>query len=142
MNARQFFVPGNAQIFHCPPRSFVRHADKTYFARRNEFVQCSERLLDRHTVGIDRLVESQPPETIGRPIRPMHLVEVDIVGAQALQRSIDGGVNLLFAQSAAAAKMAADSDPVATADLGRQKYLPAIAARLHPRTNVLLGSAL
>ena len=72
----------------------------------------------------------------------MHLVEVDIVGAQALQRSIDGGVNLLFAQSAAAAKMAADSDSVATANLGRQKYLPAIAPRLHPRTNVLLGSAL
>jgi hypothetical protein len=38
--------------------------------------------------------------------------------------------------------MAADSDPVATANLGRQKYLLAIAARLHPRTNVLLGSAL
>ena len=51
-------------------------------------------------------------------------------------------MNLLFAQSAAAAKMAANSNPVATANLGRQKNLLAIAALLHPRTDVLLGPSL
>ena len=75
------------------------------------------------------------------PVREMNLVEVDTVGLQPLERLVDGiedvGANELRGPATAEPLIGGASD-----HLGGEDDVVAVAARLHPVADDLLGAAL
>ncbi len=73
-------------------------------------------------------------------VGPVELVEVDIVGLQAIQRTFHGGVDVLTRMARAVTNPG--HGICASGDLGGQNDVLAIAARLEPFADDPLGCAL
>ena len=105
-DARQ--APGvcDVDIFLRPPRAFVGKADGADFTGLYQFAERFEFLGDfgDRALGIltGRVKAPCATEMIGAAIRPVDLVEVDIVGLQTLEAGVDsladrGGIDIATA---------------------------------------------
>ncbi len=127
------------------PGRFVRHAVVADLAGADELVHRLDLLEDRGGRLLLRGVVAHRPEHRDVPLRPVDLVEVDVVGAQALERVVDRPADVLLRERGLAA-----AHPLAVApgagDLGRDHDLVARLARepgaddrLGPRVGLRAG---
>ena len=88
---------GGSQKTHDPPRIFIRQADVSDLSRFDVVVQCIEDGFKIFFPGIVGVVsKTSYPKSVGITLRPVQLVEVDIVGLQSLEALVDGLVDMGF----------------------------------------------
>ncbi|EDT42158.1 hypothetical protein BamMEX5DRAFT_2028 [Burkholderia ambifaria MEX-5] len=88
-DARQPELLGRAQELRDAPRRFVRHADRADLAGLHEFREHTQRFLDRHRIRIVDPRIRRAAECRRAAIGPVQLVQVDIVGLQALEAAVE-----------------------------------------------------
>ena len=85
---------GQLETFHGSPRCFVGDTDMAYltvFYQVSQYLKC---LFDGYGLFIDVVLITELAKKVGASVGPVELVEVDIVGLEALQTTIDGGLNI------------------------------------------------
>src|SRR3989338_9928602 len=70
------------------PCGLVGDPDVACFPRLYHFGEGSERFFNRYLIRLDRSVKAADAEKVGLSLRPVHLVEVHVVGAEALQSTV------------------------------------------------------
>src|SRR6185312_12660985 len=84
-HARSRALLGGGQPAHRPPGGLVAEADVADLARLHRLAQYAEHFGERGEGLLRMVLVHQPPERVHRALRPVQLVEVDIVGPEALQ---------------------------------------------------------
>lgn len=111
----------------------------------HQFVERGERLGDRRfVVGALRRPSADARRARSprhQPVGKVDLVEIDIVGAEPVQRLVDRVEDIRAHEP----RRPAAAEPVvrrAADHLGRQHHAVAVVARLHPRADDALGASL
>jgi hypothetical protein len=110
-------------------------------ARLDQVGERAERLLDRHAVLLRRVHIAEPAEAVDQPVGRMGLVDIDVVGLQALERAVERGNDVGPVEpSPAVAHMR--HGVVHAGHLGRQHDLPAhLRPLLQPGADAGLAAA-
>jgi hypothetical protein len=106
----------------------------------HEFAQDLQRLFERRPGLLRRVHIHQSPEHVDAALRPMQLVEVDVIGAQAFQAGLDRGRDVAPIHAIDAAPDRGEAF-VRADHLGRDDNPIAPASRLQPRADHALGHA-
>jgi hypothetical protein len=93
-DARQAEFLGQPGELHDAPRVFVGNADVADLAFADQFAECFQLLADRRALPVVGRIELPLAEHRLVALRPVQLVEVDVVRLQALQRTLDGGADV------------------------------------------------
>ena len=81
-DARLLLFPREAQIFSRAPGRLVGDADMPHLAGLHELGQRRQGLLNRHAVFLGGMVIAEFAEEIGVPLRPVQLIQINIVCLQ------------------------------------------------------------
>ena len=93
-----------AQVCHHAPGGFVGKSIGADFSGLDEFVQRGDGFCQWGEVGrVIQRAHAEAAEVIDAPLRPVQLVEVEVVGVQAGERGVAGGVNLCAGETRTAA---------------------------------------
>ena len=112
-----------------------------HLAARDQRRQHAEDLVDRVAVAFERqIVEAF--EHAHRPVGPMQLIEIDIVGLEPLEAALDRSIDLRRAVPRRRCVFAQPGHLAAAGDLGRDHHLVALFARGKPRADDRFGAAL
>ena len=130
------------QMRHHAPRGFVGEAVAADFPRLHEFVQRGDGFGDgRQVGGVVEVVEAEGAEVVDAAFRPVQLVEVEVVGVQAGERGVAGGVNLRTGEARAAAYVVlAVVAARGAGDFAGEDDVIAFAAFGEPAADVLFGA--
>ncbi len=109
-------------------------------ARLHRFGEDAQHLLERCEALLRMMLVHQPAEGVDAALRPMKLIEVDIVGLQPLQAVIDGGEDIAPVELVVAAADGLEA-PVGPDDLGGEDHLVAFLAAGEPGADDPLGIA-
>jgi hypothetical protein len=103
-----------------------------------------QRLFDGRGVFVGHMGVAQLAKVVGGAVGPVQLVQVDVVGLQALQALVHGfeQVGLVEGQAATPDVAGAQRLPCRAGGFGGQHDVLAAACVFQPRADVLLGAAL
>ncbi len=73
-----------------PHGCFIGQADVADLAGLDLLVQCFEGVFQGRQVGFDLVLVTQLTEEIGAALWPVQLVQVDVIGLQALEAGVHG----------------------------------------------------
>ncbi len=123
-HARQAVFPGQAEKLHHTPGRFVGNADMADLARGYLFSQDFKLRAYRHIGLFLGRVELVLPEHRHIALRPMQLVEVDVIRFQASQRTLQCGLDIVAIEYPRAVAQPSHG-PARPGHLGRQDHLVA-----------------
>ncbi|CFW18986.1 Uncharacterised protein [Bordetella pertussis] len=126
------------------PRGFVGQADMAHLARAHEILQHLKRLFDRYGVGVVHPRVGQLAESIGGAIGPVQLVEVQVIGLQALEAGVQRLCQVLAVEKGLAVADMAGALGVAhrTSRLAGQDHLVAPSGPGQPAADAAFGASL
>src|SRR3546814_16337927 len=87
-DARQLLLAMQSQIFANAPRRFVGHADVANLALLLKLGERGQCLGDWHPAVTAAGVEAELAEEIGRPLRPMHLIQIEKIGRASCRERV------------------------------------------------------
>ena len=126
---------------HRPPRRLVGQTDKSDLAAGDELAQYAEDLVDGMAVALQMEV-IEAFEHAHRPVRPVQLVEVDVIGLKALEAALDRLHDLGRALPRRGPILAQPGHLAPAGDLGRDHHFVALPARGEPGADNRLGASL
>ncbi|MNZ94649.1 hypothetical protein D3C78_1137630 [compost metagenome] len=140
-DTRQLMFFSQLQVTHYTPWRFVRHPDIADFTGTHLFGQRFQRFQQGDGGLIVGVLIIELAEVVGRALRPVQLVEIEIIGVESFQAGVQRDTNIFAIQRLLRADAA-----VGTAhrpgNLAGQHYLFTVAACLDPTADVLLGQPL
>src|SRR3989338_64906 len=129
----QFLLAGKSQVFVQSPRFFVRSADVAGLSGFDDlFAQRIECLFDRHVV-IAKIFYSTHSKKIRLACRPMHLIEIEVVGLKAIQTSLYRDTDVLSVRALHVGPR--------TGNLAREYEVIAFPALQKPRADVFFSKS-
>ena len=131
-----------AQVCHHAPGGFVGKSIGADFSGLDEFVQRGDGFCQWGEVGrVIQRAHAEAAEVIDAPLRPVQLVEVEVVGVQAGERGVAGGVDLRAGEARTAANVVlAVIAARGAGDFAGEDDVIAFAAALQPTAEVLFGA--
>ena len=126
--------PGQAQVFGQAPGRFIRNTDIPDLAGPDQPVECRQSFCDSGAVLVRGMEIVQASKAIGIPVRPVRLVQIDVIGLQTSQAGVDSGVDIFFIEPDIAIAYVCRALGPGT-DLGGNNQLLAVAALSQPVAN-------
>src|SRR4029077_4390269 len=139
-DARQPPLPRYTHKFAYPPRRFIRDSDPANLPRLHNFSEGCQLFFYWNSRALLCRVIHDLPEERSVAIRPMYLIQIDIVGLQPLEASVYGLLNVLAVDSGWTAPHPSEA-PARCGNLGGDNQLVALLLS-QPSTKNGLGSAL
>ncbi|MNT09018.1 hypothetical protein D3C72_1437810 [compost metagenome] len=129
------------QVTHHAPRRFVRHPDITNFTGAHLLGQRFQRFQQGDGSLFVSVLVVELTEEVGRALRPMQLVEIEIIGVEAFQAGVQRGTDVFAIQRLLRADTAV-SPAHRPGDFAGQHQFLTVAASLDPTADVLFGQPL
>ena len=126
------------QAAHHAPGCLVGQTHGAYLAGIDQFLEGRQCLFQIGGLLVLVVGIAQATEEVGRTVRPVQLVEIDVVGVQACKACVDG----LMKMGASQARSAADVLDTGAGSLGGDDHVVAALAALEPGAYIALGQSL
>jgi len=140
-DAGQIVFLRQLQITHHAPRGFVRNADVADFTGTYLFIQCFQRFQQGHRRLFFGVLITQFAKEVGLTLRPVQLIQIQIICIQTLETGIQRGADIFAIQHLSRA----DSVVTTTGrsrDFARQNNLLTVAAGFEPAANITFCQSL
>ena len=98
-NPGQIMVAGGLDKLHHAPGSFIGQADGSNLSLFNQLLEYCQSVMDWRRIRVLLVKVSEFTKIVCRPVWPVQLIKIDIIGLQSLQAALDGIDEVLFIEA-------------------------------------------